>query len=152
MSTSQGKHPTPGRLSCLQCRGTSHGGTPDISGGSSRTVSDSNSPHTSTSQHHTFSLLHTIWCFSCGFLSPPSPFHSFYLLCAAVPGSIPQEPVSSYSRSIPPAHFPLCNPVFPPQHSEPPPTPSSSHLLSHITSLSLSCNSRLHHSTFSVCY
>lgn len=39
-----------------------------------------------------------------------------------------------------------------PHSTEPPPTPSSSHLLSNITSLSLSCNSRLHHSTFSVCY
>lgn len=30
-----------------------------------------------TSQHHTFSLLHTICCCSCGLLSPPSISNSF---------------------------------------------------------------------------
>lgn len=103
MSTSQGKHPTSGRLSRLQCRGKSHCGTPDISHGSSRTVSDSNYPP--------YTHRNTTYC--------PSYTQSVAFLVSSSPSLNLQSFLTTLSHSSR-LHSPSANFLTQPEHSSSP--------------------------------
>lgn len=80
MSTSQAKRPADLVVSAVHSIEATVTGKHQTFLMEALEVSDSSSPRPNThitSQHHTFSLLHTICCFSRGLLSPPSISNSF---------------------------------------------------------------------------
>lgn len=126
-----------------QCRGNSHYGTPDVSDGSSETVSDSNSPHTRS--HHAFPLPLTICRFSCGLLRLLSIFDHCSLL--TVLSSSAWLCSASATFLTPPERS---SGPFPITHCSPQPSEPGSPLITNITPLSLDYISRRHHSAFSL--
>ena len=114
MSMSQVKHPSSGSLSCSQCRGNSHCGTPDISDGSSRTVSDSNYPphtQTQTPTPHIFPPTHNLLLF----LWAPQPSLNLQKFLTTL-SYIPWLP--SPSANVVPNHSSSPSPImqYSPQH------------------------------------